>query len=155
MIRRLPRPLRRRDILYGVETPAEELVEHAGLYFEENLVFDAADFFARAKDRPGLARVKARAIEMGDAFLLHVVQQALPELVSDADWKDLGDRARSLGKDAYAARAALGGGPPPPPLAEEAEGARGEAGEEKAAPAEKADKQEHGRRRRRHGGGRA
>ncbi len=51
---RLPRPLARREVLYGPDTPRERLVELAHAYLERDLVFDAADFFVQARDREGL-----------------------------------------------------------------------------------------------------
>ena len=119
MARSFPRPLARRQVLYGTGTPGEKLVELGHAYLDEGLLFDAADFFSEAHDREGLKLVKARACETGDAFLLRQVEQAWPELVSKADWEELARSARSLGKPVYAERAATGGAPPPPPLAEE------------------------------------
>ncbi len=119
MARSFPRPLARRQVLYGSGTPGAKLVELGHAYLEEGLLFDAADFFSEARDRDGLKLVKARARESGDAFLLRQVQQVCPELVSNEDWDELAARAKELGKDVYAARAEAGGAPPPPPLEEE------------------------------------
>ena len=119
MAARLPRPLARRNVLYNPETPREKLVELGRAYLEQDLVFDAADFFCEARDREGLEAIKARACEMGDAFLLRQVQTAAPDLVSGADWDVLARRAKELGKDNYAGRAESGGAPPPPPLQDE------------------------------------
>ncbi len=119
MATRLPRPLHRRELLYGVDTPPETLSSLADAYLEEGLVFDAADFFARAGDREGLSHIRKAAIEMGDAFLLRRVKEEMPDLVSKADWDELARSAKSLGKEAYAERAEAGGTPPPPPLQEE------------------------------------
>ncbi|MHC4199002.1 MAG: hypothetical protein ACYSU0_03360 [Planctomycetota bacterium] len=138
MARRLPRPLARRDVLYGVHTPKEKLVEFADAYLEEGLLFDAADFFVEARDRDGLSRIRKAAIESGDAFLLWRVKGSMPELVSKADWDELARIARSLGKPVYAERAAAGGAPPPPPLAEEIMG--------EAAPAESAAEEDEAER---------
>lgn len=134
---RLPRPLARRGVLYGPDTPREKLIELGHAYLERDLVFDAADFFAQARDREGLEVIKARAKEAGDAFLLRQVQTASPDLVSKSDWDQLARAAGELGKEAYAELAAGGGAPPPPPLQEEEEpdvaaeeGGPGEATEE-------------------------
>ncbi len=118
---RLPRPLARRDVLYGPQTPREKLVQLGHAYLERDFVFDAADFFCEARDREGLEAIKTRARKMGDAFLLRQVQATAPELVSGSDWEDLARRAKELGKDVYAERAEAGGAPPPPPLQEEEE----------------------------------
>ncbi|MHC5057865.1 MAG: hypothetical protein ACYTKD_24625 [Planctomycetota bacterium] len=136
MAARLPRPLRRREILYGIDTPPETLSGLADAYLQEGLVFDAVDFFAQAGDRDGLGHVKKLAIETGDAFLLRGVKEAVPDLVEKADWDELARAAKSLGKDAYAGRAEAGGAPPPPPLQEELvhdeEALAGEAEEDRA-----------------------
>ena len=119
MARRLPGPLRRREILYGTNTPTEALVGLGEEYLEQGLVFDAVDFFAQARDREGLVRVKRLAVEAGDAFLLRRVHETVADLVNKSDWEELARRARALGKDVYAERAEVGGTPPPPPLQEE------------------------------------
>jgi hypothetical protein len=152
MARRFPRPLARRDVLYGPETPPEKLVALGHAYLAEDLVFDAADFFCEARDREGLGIIRARAIETGDAFLLRQVQAAMPDLVAKSDWDELALRAADLGKGVYAARAEAGGAPPPLPLQGEEEPAgAGEEGPEEAGEAAKDDasRRRHGGRRRR------
>jgi hypothetical protein len=116
-------------LLYGPQTPRAELVRLGRAYLDRGLAFDAADFLARARDEDGLAEIRKLALESGDAFLLRIVAQAAPALVSEADWGDLGRRARELGKDAYVDRAEAGGAPPPPPLQEELAGETGGASE--------------------------
>ncbi len=116
---RLPRPLRRRELLYGADTPPATLSALADAYLQEGLVFDAADFFAQAGDRDGLKHIRKLALETGDAFLLRHVREAMPDLVAKADWDELARAAKSLGKDAYAERAEAGGAPPAAPLQEE------------------------------------
>ena len=107
----LPDPLKRRDILFGVDTPKEVLVEYARAYEEADKLDEALQFYAEAADRPGLERVRAKAIETGDAFILKAVARAMPELVAEGDWKSLIARAEALGKELYAeqARGALEG----------------------------------------------
>jgi len=116
---RLPRPLRRRELFYGTDTPPETLSALADSYLSEGLVFDAADFFAQAHDREGLAHIRKVALEMGDAFLLRRVKEAMPDLIGESDWDDLARAATSMGKHEYAERAQTGGAHPPPPLQEE------------------------------------
>ncbi len=152
MAPRLPRPLARRDVLYNQETPREKLVELGRAYLEQDLLFDAADFFCEAHDREGLELIKARACEMGDAFLLWRVRMTVPELVSGSDWDDLARRAKELGKDFYAERAEAGGAPPPPPLQEEEKKIEGE-GPEGAGESAR-DRSTKGGARKKHGRGR-
>jgi hypothetical protein len=119
MARKLPKPLHRRELLYGISTPAGTQSELGDAYLEQELHFDAVDFYARAQDRAGLKKIVGISIREGDAFLLRKVQEAMPEFVSAGDWRALAARARELGKEIYAERADGGGTPPPPPLHEE------------------------------------
>jgi hypothetical protein len=107
----LPDPLKRRDILYGSNTPKETLVEYGAAYEEQGLIDDALQFYSEAKDQAGLKRIKTKALDVADAFLLKAVARALPELVSEDDWKQMISVAEKLGKELYAeqARAALEG----------------------------------------------
>ncbi len=107
----LPDPLHRRDILFGINTPKEVLVEHGRAYEEAGKLDEALQFYTEAADREGLERVKTKAIETGDAFVLKGVARTMPELVGEGDWKRLIARAEALGKELYAgqARAALEG----------------------------------------------
>jgi len=119
MAPRLPRPLHRRELLYGTDTPPETLSALGEAYMKEGLVFDAGEFFGQAKDREGLEHVRQIAIEMGDAWLLRRVKEAMPEIIQKSDWDRLARAAKSLGKEVYAERAEAGGAPPAPPLQEE------------------------------------
>ncbi len=107
----LPDPLKRREILYGTDTPKETLVEYGAAYEEQGRIDDAMQFYSQAGDEAGLKRIKTKAFDVGDAFLLKGVARALPELVSEDDWKQMVSVAEKLGKDQYAeqARAALEG----------------------------------------------
>ena len=108
---RLPAPLKRREILYGVNTPPETLVEYGLAYEEAGRMDDALQFFEQAKDAKGLGRVKDFAFKNGDAFMLKRIAKAMPELVAPADWERMAKRAEELGKALFAeqARQALAG----------------------------------------------
>jgi len=107
----LPKPLKRREILYGPNTPPEVLVEYGKAYEDQGLLDDALQFFEQARDRAGLERAKAAAIKNGHAFTLKRVAKCLPELVTPADWEALIARAEQQGMALYAeqGRAALAG----------------------------------------------
>ena len=107
----LPDPLERRQVLYDPEADPAELIEFGRAYEQAGRFGDALQFYIEAADRPGLERVKARALETADAFLLKGVARAVPELAGEEDWKALAARAEELGKELYAgqARAALEG----------------------------------------------
>jgi len=61
---------------------------------------DALEFFLKAGDQAGLARVKTHALETGDAYLLTRLGGADPE-----DWRRLGEQALALSKLQFARKA--------------------------------------------------
>ncbi|HOX05658.1 MAG TPA: hypothetical protein PK280_04575 [Planctomycetota bacterium] len=107
----LPDPLRRREILYGVDTPAATLSEYGQAYEEEGRFDDALQFFEQARDAKGLGRIKEQAFKLGDAFMLKRIAKAMPEMATPADWERMAKRAEELGKNLFAeqARQALAG----------------------------------------------
>ena len=62
---------------------------------------DALEFFRQAGDQPGLARLKAHALETGDAYLLNRLG---PE-VDPGDWRRVAEKALALGKLEFARKA--------------------------------------------------
>jgi len=100
-------PLKKRDVLYGEDTPKEKLIELARAHLAAGEEADALAFFCEAADEAGLREMQKRAIDAGDAFGLAQIARTLPKLVTRGDWDRLAQRAGELGKDAYAARARL------------------------------------------------
>ncbi len=107
----LPDPLKRREILYGVNTPTETLVEYGMAYEAAGRMDDALQFFEQARDPKGLKRMKDHAFKAGDAFVLKRIAKVAPEMVAPADWEQMAKRAEELGKALFAeqARQALAG----------------------------------------------
>jgi hypothetical protein len=107
----IPDPLRRREALYGPDTPPETLVEYAAAYEQRGRIDDALQFYVQAGDQAGLRRMKSKALELGDAFLLKALARAEPGMVDEQDWRNMVAAADRLGKELYArqARAALEG----------------------------------------------
>ena len=101
----LPDPLRRREVLYGPGIPSEVLVEYGQAYETAGRMDDALQFFEQARDRAGLARMKAHALKIGDAFILKRIAKAIPEMVTPGDWELLVKCAEGLGKTLYAEQA--------------------------------------------------
>jgi hypothetical protein len=101
----LPEPLKRREILYGPNTPPGVLLDYGRAYEEAGRPTDALQFYVQAGDRDGLDRVKATAVKNGDAFTMKAVARAMPDLVGESDWRTLIDRAGQLGKELFAAQA--------------------------------------------------
>ena len=100
----LPDPLRRREILYG-DTPKETLVAYGLAYEEAGRIDDALQFYVQAADRQAVGRIKNKALDAADAFLLKAVARAFPDMVGEGDWKMLIASAEKLGKELYAEQA--------------------------------------------------
>jgi hypothetical protein len=99
---KLPDPLKRRDILYGKNIPAEILREYGDLYLHEGKPNDAVEFFGQACYKEGLQRIRQMAIEEGDLFLFSRATEFLQEEVSPDDWRKVGKRALEHGKYLFA-----------------------------------------------------
>ena len=100
-----PPSRRKREILNGHGTPPERLVELGETAEAEGFPNDALDFFEKAGDVEGLERVRARAVEEGDLFLLARSAKALGTTPSREELTSLARRADELGKLAFAVEA--------------------------------------------------
>ena len=98
----LPDPLKRRDILYGRNTPPEVLREYGDLYLHEGKPNDAVEFFGQACYKEGLRQIRQMAMEEGDLFLFSRATDFLQEEVSREDWRKLGKQALEKGKYLFA-----------------------------------------------------
>lgn len=105
MGRDLPDPIKRREILYGKDTPPDVLREYGRLYLQEGRLNDAVEFFGRAGYREGLMELKQIALKEGDFFLLHHIGEFLQEEFPPEVWKALGKRALEMGKYHFAYKA--------------------------------------------------
>jgi tetratricopeptide (TPR) repeat protein len=99
---KLPDSLKRRDILYGQNTPAEILREYGDLYLHEGKPNDAVEFFGQACYKEGLRHIRQMAMEEGDLFLFFRATEFLQEEVSPEDWRKLGKKALEKGKYLFA-----------------------------------------------------
>ena len=99
---KLPDALKRRDILYGQNTPTEVLREYGDLYLHEGKPNDAVEFFGQACYKEGLQRMRQMAMEEGDLFLFSRATEFLQEEVSPEDWRKLGKKALEKGKHFFA-----------------------------------------------------
>lgn len=111
---RLLRPLEKRDLINADGVDPEVLRAYGQLYFEAGRFSDALDFYLRAEDKEGLAGLKARALEVGDSFLLHRLEQSGLVEVGAEDWQALAQAAERLGKAVVAEAARSRTAPPPP-----------------------------------------
>lgn len=99
---KLPDSLKRRDILYGQNTPAEVLREYGDLYLHEGKPNDAVEFFGQARYKDGLQGIRRMAMEEGDLFLFSRATEFLQEEVPAVDWRKLGRKALEKGKYLFA-----------------------------------------------------
>jgi hypothetical protein len=99
---KLPDPLKRRDVLYGKNTPSEVLREYGDLYLNEGKPNDAVEFFGQAGYQEGLQRIRQMAIEEGDLFLFSRAAEFLQEEVSPEEWSKVGKKALEHGKYLFA-----------------------------------------------------
>jgi len=86
MARKLPDPIRKRDILFSERTTPAEISEYGHLFLKEELYWDAVEFFGGAGDEEGLKQVREAGIEIADAYLLRRVARQMPKLVKPEDW---------------------------------------------------------------------
>ena len=99
---KLPDPLKRRDVLYGQNTPAKVLRDYGDLYLNEGKLNDAVEFFGQACCKEGLQRIRQMAIEEGDLFLFSRATEFLQEEVPSEEWRTLGTKALEQGKYLFA-----------------------------------------------------
>ncbi|RLA83048.1 MAG: hypothetical protein DRG40_07235 [Deltaproteobacteria bacterium] len=105
MANKLPNALKRREILYGKETPPQVLIEYGDLYMEAGRLNDAVEFYGRAQHREGLLRLKERALKEGDYFLFSQVAEFLSEDPSPEEWRELARAAMEKGRYQFALKA--------------------------------------------------
>ncbi len=101
---KLPTPIQKRDILYGVKkTSVEELKSLANEFYQSGWLSDCLDFssFAGAKDL--LLKVKKDAQEQGNTFLFLKASRLLGENeVVNSEIVQCAEKAESLGLFRYA-----------------------------------------------------
>ncbi len=101
----LPDPLKRREILYGKNTPREVLIHYGDLYYEVGRLNDAVEFYGMANHREALLKLRDLALEEGDFFLFQQVTEFLRESVTNNTWRILGQNALNKGKFSFAWKA--------------------------------------------------
>jgi len=95
---RLLGPMEKRDLINADGADPELLRAYGELYLKAERYADALDFLLAARDADGLAKVKARAIEAADNFLLHRIEGSGLLAVTPDDWQALANSADRLGK---------------------------------------------------------
>lgn len=101
----LPDQKQKQALLYKPDTKPQELINWGRKFQEAGWYRDAILFFTKAEDRQGLEGIRRQMIEEGDVFLFRQVLVGLDESASDDEWRQLGDRAMTLGKLQFAREA--------------------------------------------------
>jgi hypothetical protein len=105
MKNQLPDYREKQKILYIDRRSAEELIAHGDRFLEANRIFDALEFYQKAKHQPALEKILQTAISTGDAMLFEQTVKALhPEYPAEG-WNRLGHRAVALKKYTFARHA--------------------------------------------------
>jgi len=97
-----PSEERVRELTADPNLTPEDANRYADLFLAAGRYPIALMFLERSKDPGRLDRVKTKAVELGDAFLLHRVNTILPEHVKADEWRSAGERARAAGKLLFA-----------------------------------------------------
>lgn len=90
--------LKKRDLLAAPKFNPADMREYAEDYFAQERYGEAFAFFRKAADKPGVARVKAKAVELGDPELLWQIEHSDRDGVSREDWQACAANAEKAGK---------------------------------------------------------
>ncbi len=105
MQNQLPDYREKQKILYIDRRSAEELIAYGDRSLEANRIFDALEFYQKAKHQPGLERMVETAISIGDAMLFEQAAKALHREHPGEEWNRLGHSAFALKKYTFARHA--------------------------------------------------
>ncbi len=101
----LPDYREKQKLIHIDQSPKEVLIAYGDRCRRADRLFDALEFYQKAKHGPGLREIMAAAISSGDAMLLEQAAKALGVPLSDDEWNRLGRRALSLKKYLFARHA--------------------------------------------------
>jgi len=96
----MPDSLKKRRLLNDKELSPQLCREYGEKFLDLGFLEDALEFFVRGNYEPGLAQLKAQALEAGDAYLMARLGPQDPET-----WRQVADQALKLGKIHFARRA--------------------------------------------------
>jgi len=97
----MPNCLKKRRLLNEKELSPELCREYGEKFLAIDWWEDALEFFQKGNYQEGLEKIKAQALESGDAFLLgRLVKDRDPDL-----WRRVAEQAMELGKLQFARRA--------------------------------------------------
>jgi hypothetical protein len=99
---KLPSEERVRELTADTRLSPDQANQQGDLFARAGKLPQAMMFYERSRDAGRLSQVKEKAIQMGDAFLLHWITRLAPDLVKEGEWKDAGERALADGKFLFA-----------------------------------------------------
>jgi hypothetical protein len=88
----------RHEVLFGENTPKEELLQIGISYFNKGLIYDALEYFEKCDNRDYLEKIKHIAIEEGDLLLYQSSLKALKEEIKREDLLKLKENSIKMGK---------------------------------------------------------
>ena len=106
----LPDYREKQKLIHIDHSPKEVLIAYGDRCRRADRLFDALEFYQKAKHGPGLREIMAAAISSGDAMLLEQAAKALGTAPSAEEWNRLGRRALALKKYLFARHAFEKGG---------------------------------------------
>ena len=98
----LPDAITKRDMVFGGQTPSEQLIELGDRYMAHERYYDALDCFAQAKAIDRIEKLAQIALEDGDAALFQETLLARGIKAEPDVWRMIAQRAEELGKFAFA-----------------------------------------------------
>ena len=102
MKNQLPDYREKQKILYIDRWLAEELTAYGDGCLKADRIFDALEFYQKAKHQPGMEKIRETAISTGDAMLFEQTAKALRREHVREEWNRLGRQAFTLKKYTFA-----------------------------------------------------
>ena len=102
MKNQLPDYREKQKVLYIDTRSADELIAYGDGYLGANRIFDALEFYSKAKHQPGLEKIRETAISTGDAMLFEQAAKALHREHAREEWNQLGRQAITRKKYTFA-----------------------------------------------------
>lgn len=100
----------KQKILYIEQRSDDELIAYGDMCRKANRIFDALEFYQKAKHRTGLEEIMGMAVSTGDTMLFAQTARDLGREPSGEEWNRLGRQTFALKKYTFARYAFEKGG---------------------------------------------
>ncbi len=94
--------IEKRDMLALRKVPKEVLIGYGDDYLEQEMLYDAMEFYKSAEHLEGLEHVKRKGVELGNVGALSWLDGYGMIRIEEADWRAAAESAERAGKLAYA-----------------------------------------------------